>query len=136
MGKGFYMKAIRDMVQNKRRRLIVGIDDLRNFSLDFARRSESSIPYAIGSLFKSCCNSILLVFLQSFRSMPFYPSRSLFDSLFCKKVDFLKSDLHSGSLILWKPCDGTNLTCKLEFLRCLICLQADSQPWGVHAADL
>ncbi|XP_010905758.1 DNA replication licensing factor MCM3 [Elaeis guineensis] len=38
VGKGFYMKTIRDMVQNKRRRLIVGIDDLRNFSLDFARR--------------------------------------------------------------------------------------------------
>ncbi|CAA6670084.1 unnamed protein product [Spirodela intermedia] len=38
IGKGIYMKAVRDMVQNKRRRLIVGIDHLRDFSLDLARR--------------------------------------------------------------------------------------------------
>ncbi|ONK79391.1 uncharacterized protein A4U43_C01F5880 [Asparagus officinalis] len=38
VGKGFYMKSIRDMIQNKRRRLIVGMDDLRNFSLDLVRR--------------------------------------------------------------------------------------------------
>ncbi|XP_078437546.1 minichromosome maintenance (MCM2/3/5) family protein [Wolffia australiana] len=38
VGKGFYMKAVRDMVQNKRRRLIIGVDHLRDFSLDLARR--------------------------------------------------------------------------------------------------
>lgn len=40
MGKGFYMKSIRDMIQNKRRRLVIGMDDLRNFNLDLARRYE------------------------------------------------------------------------------------------------
>nr|CAD1826666.1 unnamed protein product [Ananas comosus var. bracteatus] len=38
VGKGFYMKSLRDMIQNKRHRLIIGIDDLRNYSLDLARR--------------------------------------------------------------------------------------------------
>ncbi|PKU76028.1 DNA replication licensing factor MCM3 homolog 1-like [Dendrobium catenatum] len=38
VGKGFYMKAIRDMVQNKRCRLILGMDDIRSYSLDLARR--------------------------------------------------------------------------------------------------
>ncbi|RRT82542.1 hypothetical protein B296_00019798 [Ensete ventricosum] len=38
VGKGFYMKSIRDMIQGKRRRLIVGVDDIRNYSLDLARR--------------------------------------------------------------------------------------------------
>ncbi|CAL9039492.1 DNA replication licensing factor MCM3 [Musa acuminata AAA Group] len=38
VGKGFYMKSIRDMIQSKRRRLIVGVDDIRNYSLDLARR--------------------------------------------------------------------------------------------------
>ncbi|KAG0469240.1 hypothetical protein HPP92_018568 [Vanilla planifolia] len=38
VGKGFYMKAIRDMIQNKRHRLIIGMDDLRSYSLDLARR--------------------------------------------------------------------------------------------------
>jgi DNA replication licensing factor MCM3 len=32
------MQAVRDMVQNKRHRLIIGMDDLRNHSLDLARR--------------------------------------------------------------------------------------------------
>jgi hypothetical protein len=32
------MQAIRDMVQNKRHRLIIGMDDLRNHNLDLARR--------------------------------------------------------------------------------------------------
>lgn len=44
MGKGFYMKAIRDMVQNKRCRLILGMDDIRSYSLDLARRSN---PYLL-----------------------------------------------------------------------------------------
>ncbi|KAG8094469.1 hypothetical protein GUJ93_ZPchr0012g20337 [Zizania palustris] len=38
VGKGAYMQAVRDMVQNKRYRLIIGMDDLRNHSLDLARR--------------------------------------------------------------------------------------------------
>ncbi|KAG0469228.1 hypothetical protein HPP92_018556 [Vanilla planifolia] len=38
VGKGFYVKAIRDMIQNKRHRLIIGMDDLRSYSLDLARR--------------------------------------------------------------------------------------------------
>ncbi|KAL6841409.1 hypothetical protein ACP4OV_028927 [Aristida adscensionis] len=38
VGKGVYMQAVRDMVQNKRRRLIIGMDDLRNHNLDLARR--------------------------------------------------------------------------------------------------
>ncbi|XP_062191035.1 DNA replication licensing factor MCM3-like [Phragmites australis] len=38
VGKGVYMQAIRDMVQNKRCRLIIGMDDLRNHNLDLARR--------------------------------------------------------------------------------------------------
>uniref|UniRef100_A0A1D1YJK2 DNA replication licensing factor MCM3 n=1 Tax=Anthurium amnicola TaxID=1678845 RepID=A0A1D1YJK2_9ARAE len=38
IGKGIYMKAVRDMIQNKRRRLVVGIDHVRDFSLDLARR--------------------------------------------------------------------------------------------------
>ncbi|KAM0947007.1 putative DNA helicase [Dioscorea sansibarensis] len=38
VGRGVYMKAIRDMIQNKRRRLIIAMDDLRNFSLDLTRR--------------------------------------------------------------------------------------------------
>ncbi|EEE64083.1 hypothetical protein OsJ_18914 [Oryza sativa Japonica Group] len=38
VGKGVYMQAVRDMVQNKRHRLIIGMDDLRNHSLDLARR--------------------------------------------------------------------------------------------------
>ncbi|KAK3130785.1 hypothetical protein QOZ80_6BG0498060 [Eleusine coracana subsp. coracana] len=33
-----YMQAVRDLVQNKRRRLIIGMDDLRNHNLDLARR--------------------------------------------------------------------------------------------------
>jgi hypothetical protein len=32
------MQAVRDMVQNKRHRLIIGMDDLRNHNLDLARR--------------------------------------------------------------------------------------------------
>ncbi|KAG2626819.1 DNA replication licensing factor MCM3 homolog 2-like [Panicum virgatum] len=38
VGKGVYMQAVRDMVQNKRHRLIIGMDDLRNHNLDLARR--------------------------------------------------------------------------------------------------
>ncbi|KAJ0969138.1 hypothetical protein J5N97_022015 [Dioscorea zingiberensis] len=38
VGRGFYMKAIRDMIQNRGHRLIIAMDDLRNFSLDLARR--------------------------------------------------------------------------------------------------
>ncbi|KQK05766.1 DNA replication licensing factor MCM3 homolog 2 isoform X2 [Brachypodium distachyon] len=38
VGKGVYMQAVRDMVQNKRHRLTIGMDDLRNHNLDLARR--------------------------------------------------------------------------------------------------
>ncbi|CAD6263625.1 unnamed protein product [Miscanthus lutarioriparius] len=38
VGKGVYMQTVRDMVQNKRHRLIIGMDDLRNHNLDLARR--------------------------------------------------------------------------------------------------
>ena len=44
------MKSIRDMIQNKRRRLIIGIDDLRNFSLDLARRLKSLNPRSSAEL--------------------------------------------------------------------------------------
>lgn len=33
------MQAVRDMVQSKRHRLTIGMDDLRNHNLDLARRS-------------------------------------------------------------------------------------------------
>jgi DNA replication licensing factor MCM3 len=32
------MQAVRDMVQSKRHRLTIGMDDLRNHNLDLARR--------------------------------------------------------------------------------------------------
>ncbi|CAM0955006.1 unnamed protein product [Alopecurus aequalis] len=38
VGKGVYMQAVRDMVQSKRHRLTIGMDDLRNHNLDLARR--------------------------------------------------------------------------------------------------
>lgn len=38
IGKGVYMRAIRDLAPNKRHRLIVGIDHVRDYSLDLARR--------------------------------------------------------------------------------------------------
>ncbi|XXG77306.1 hypothetical protein AAC387_Pa08g1482 [Persea americana] len=38
VGKGIYMQAVRDMIHNKRHRLIIDMSDLRNFSLDLARR--------------------------------------------------------------------------------------------------
>ncbi|PKA54358.1 DNA replication licensing factor MCM3 like 1 [Apostasia shenzhenica] len=38
VGKGFYIQALRDMIQNKHCRLIIGMDDLRSYSLDLARR--------------------------------------------------------------------------------------------------
>ncbi|KAK1302854.1 hypothetical protein QJS10_CPB12g00563 [Acorus calamus] len=38
VGKGIYMKAIRDMIQSRRHRLIVDVSDLRNFSSDLTRR--------------------------------------------------------------------------------------------------
>ncbi|KAJ6792250.1 putative DNA replication licensing factor MCM3 [Iris pallida] len=31
-----YMRSIRDMIQNKQHRLIIGVDDLRNYSLNFS----------------------------------------------------------------------------------------------------
>jgi hypothetical protein len=36
------MQAVRDMVQNKRHRLIIGMDDLRNHNLDLARRCAAA----------------------------------------------------------------------------------------------
>jgi hypothetical protein len=36
------MQAVRDMVQNKRHRLIIGMDDLRNHNLDLARRCPAA----------------------------------------------------------------------------------------------
>jgi len=39
-----YMQAVRDMVQNKRHRLIIGMDDLRNHNLDLARRCPPPPP--------------------------------------------------------------------------------------------
>ena len=37
------MQAVRDMVQNKRHRLIIGMDDLRNHNLDLARRCPAAV---------------------------------------------------------------------------------------------
>ncbi|KAM0928729.1 hypothetical protein ACQ4PT_002042 [Festuca glaucescens] len=42
VGKGVYMHAVRDMVQSKRHRLTIGMDDLRNHNLDLARRDITS----------------------------------------------------------------------------------------------
>ncbi|XP_077250981.1 DNA replication licensing factor MCM3-like [Tasmannia lanceolata] len=38
VGKGIYMQAVRDMIHNKRHRLIVDVSDLRDFRHDLARR--------------------------------------------------------------------------------------------------
>ena len=48
------MQAIRDMVQNKRHRLIIGMDDLRNHNLDLARRyPAAALPRF---LVRFCCS--------------------------------------------------------------------------------
>ncbi|XP_042479202.1 DNA replication licensing factor MCM3 homolog 3 [Macadamia integrifolia] len=38
VGKGIYMQAIRDMIDHKRRRLIIDMSDLHDFNTDLARR--------------------------------------------------------------------------------------------------
>jgi DNA replication licensing factor MCM3 len=43
------MQAVRDMVQSKRHRLTIGMDDLRNHNLDLARRYRRRRPLPFSS---------------------------------------------------------------------------------------
>ena len=50
------MQAVRDMVQNKRHRLIIGMDDLRNHNLDLARRCPARLCLSLAFSLRFCCS--------------------------------------------------------------------------------
>jgi hypothetical protein len=54
------MQAVRDMVQNKRHRLIIGMDDLRNHNLDLARRCHAG-RRCLPSLSPFSCVSVAML---------------------------------------------------------------------------
>lgn len=91
MAKGLYLEAIRYMIQNKRRRVIVGIDALRNFSL--SSPGGQNLPLAIRSLFKFLSEIALFGSSRLCSRCPFtlvfISVRSPYVDLLCPKMRFL-----------------------------------------------